>query len=532
VLISLRVSRLVLDRAGLGWLAGGASLLVAERALLGLGALSAARGAASGAALAVGLLGGLAAFRGLLRAPLLARVRQRLVSLVASALLARGLSRPSPVSVERLEIAVFEGLSAAESVATGALPDLCAEAVAGGVLLAMVAPLLGAELLAMGAAALCVGGAVAELGRRVSEREARRGWAAFEPVGEAVYACIHGAADLVGNGRAAAHEAASRAAAAGWARASLRADAVAGLMGRLPLLAAAGVAMVALLARDGHGAGGALAAFSSAVLLLSLVPPMAGVARNLIELGRSRARLEPLLALLAAGRPPPPGGAEPVLPSRITWRGVSFSYALPDGSTSTPALRGLDLVWEPGELLALAGPNGAGKSTVLRLLLGLCRPSEGEVTIGGAPLGSLDLSALRRRAAYVPQRPFLPERASVREAIALLAPSAGDAEMRGALERVGLWGRVAPEGLSRPVSALSAGERQRLCLARALCQEASLLLLDEPDANLDAEGVALVAGLLAELAQGRMVIVVAHSPQLLAAAGRVVHVRAGAQVVP
>jgi iron complex transport system ATP-binding protein len=144
----------------------------------------------------------------------------------------------------------------------------------------------------------------------------------------------------------------------------------------------------------------------------------------------------------------------------------------------------------PGELVALCGPNGAGKSTLLRLLLGLHAPSAGAVYLGGAPVGTLSRRQIARRAALLIQdAPFeLP--LTVREAVALgrlphlerfQTESQGD---RAAVERA-LSLTDTADLADRPLTEISGGERQRVHLARALAQEAPLLLLDEPIAGLD-----------------------------------------------
>jgi ATP-binding cassette subfamily C protein CydD len=155
----------------------------------------------------------------------------------------------------------------------------------------------------------------------------------------------------------------------------------------------------------------------------------------------------------------------------------------------------------------------------LRLLLGVARTASGAVTVDGVDLFDLDLHAWRRRVAYLPQRPYVPERATVREAVRLIVHDASDEQVRDALTRTGLWSALAAHAPDDPLDTrtgtLSVGERQRLALARMLCQRSAVVLLDEPDANLDADGIALVARLVRELAPERMVAVAAHTPELV-----------------
>ncbi|HEY8076194.1 MAG TPA: ATP-binding cassette domain-containing protein, partial [Labilithrix sp.] len=172
--------------------------------------------------------------------------------------------------------------------------------------------------------------------------------------------------------------------------------------------------------------------------------------------------------------------------------------------------------WPPGRVLLLEGHNGCGKSTVLRLLLGLRAPATGTLAIGATDLATVDASALRAQVAYLPQRPWLgAPTTTVREAIALLEPDASDDVMRAALGRVGLDSLLRGDVLDAIVGELSAGQRQRLALARTLTHDAPIVLLDEPDANLDAEGAERVAAIARALAEsGKMVAIAAHSAVL------------------
>jgi thiol reductant ABC exporter CydD subunit len=192
-----------------------------------------------------------------------------------------------------------------------------------------------------------------------------------------------------------------------------------------------------------------------------------------------------------------------------------------------PAIDGLSLVLEPGEILAVTGASGCGKSTLLAVLLGFVTPQGGSVRVGGCELADLDPDAWRRRVSWMPQRPHL-FAASIAENIALGRPDAKDAEIWDALEAAGLRDVVTrqPSGLDTVLgdrgAGLSVGERQRVALARAFLRDAPLLLLDEPTANLDGatEDELLVA--LRRLMRGRSVVLVAHRPALVELADRVI----------
>lgn len=193
-----------------------------------------------------------------------------------------------------------------------------------------------------------------------------------------------------------------------------------------------------------------------------------------------------------------------------------------------PALDAATLTVEPGETVALVGPSGVGKSTLLDVVLGFVAPEEGgSVRVGGEDLATLDLEGWRSRIAWVPQRPYL-FAGTIAENVRLARPDASDEAVREALRDAGADGFVAglPEGLDTPLgedgAGLSAGQRQRLALARAFLADRPLLLLDEPTAALDGETEAGVVEAVRRLAAGRTVLLVVHRPALLAVADRVV----------
>ncbi|MET9722325.1 thiol reductant ABC exporter subunit CydD [Streptomyces zaomyceticus] len=215
---------------------------------------------------------------------------------------------------------------------------------------------------------------------------------------------------------------------------------------------------------------------------------------------------------------------------RLELEGVTVRHA----GRAEPSLDATTLTVEPGETVALVGPSGAGKSTLLDVVLGFAVPEEGgSVRVGGEELSSLDLEAWRSRIAWVPQRPYL-FAGTVAENVRLARPDASDEAVRAALRDAGADGFVAglPQGLNTPLgedgAGLSAGQRQRLALARGFLADRPLLLLDEPTAALDGETEAGVVDAVRRLAVGRTVLLVAHRPALLAVADRVE--RIGAEV--
>lgn len=192
--------------------------------------------------------------------------------------------------------------------------------------------------------------------------------------------------------------------------------------------------------------------------------------------------------------------------------------------------RDLSLTVRPGEIVCLLGPNGCGKTTLFRTLLGLIPPLSGQVLLGGRDLRGLKRAEIARHLAYVPPFPYQVAEVvlmgrTVRMA-PLAAPSAQDRAAAGvALARLGI-GDLAEADYSR----LSGGQRQMVMIARALAQEAPMLVMDEPTASLDFGNQARVLARIADLARagGHAVVLSTHDPdQAFALGARVVLMHEG-----
>jgi thiol reductant ABC exporter CydD subunit len=252
--------------------------------------------------------------------------------------------------------------------------------------------------------------------------------------------------------------------------------------------------------------------------------PLRQLGANYHASSEGMAAAEQVFAVLEA--PSAPSGTRTNFPdpavAGLAIEGLRVSYP----GRSAPALEDVSLRVEGGEVVALVGPSGCGKSTVLSVLLGLITPESGSVHIGGVALADLDLDAWRARLAWVPQRPHL-FKASIAENVRLSRSSASREEVSTAISSAGLTGAVSrlPEGLDTMLgdqgAGLSAGERQRIALARAFLRDAPLLLLDEPTANLDGQTEREVVESIRRLCRGRTAVLVAHRPALRAAADRV-----------
>jgi ATP-binding cassette, subfamily C, bacterial CydCD len=297
----------------------------------------------------------------------------------------------------------------------------------------------------------------------------------------------------------------------------------------LELLATVSVALVAVAVGLRLLAG--TMTFHDALFVLVLAPeaylPLRALGTHYHASADGLKAAEEVLAFLEEPGAAPAGGHVRARGTAVVVSGLEITYP----GRRLPALHDAHLAVAPGEVVALTGPSGCGKSTLLAVVLGLRRPDGGSVTLGGADLDDVDLADWRRHVGWVPQRPHLFAR-TVAENVRLGRPDASDDDVAAALDAAGLTEvvRRLPDGLATMLgeggAGLSAGERQRLSLARAFVRDAPLLLLDEPTASLDAETEADVLGAVRRLVRGRSALIVAHRPALAALADRIVELPA------
>jgi ATP-binding cassette, subfamily C, bacterial CydD len=304
----------------------------------------------------------------------------------------------------------------------------------------------------------------------------------------------------------------------------------------LELAATLAIALVAVVVGVRLAEGGI--GFEPALTILVLAPELylplrnlaaqwhasadgAAVAERMLDLCDASDARDDLLQAPALAPPDP--ATEP-----IRLAGVSFRYP----SRAVDVLHDVDVTLEAGETVALVGPSGAGKSTLLALLLRFADPSAGSIRVGESDLAAIDPVAWRRCLAYVPQRPRL-FRGTVADNIRIGDLTATDARVRVAAELAGAAELVArlPAAYETIVGdggrQLSTGEVRRIALARAFVRDAPLVLLDEPTADLDPDSADVVVEAIERLRVGRMVLVVAHRPELAERADRIVRLDAG-----
>ncbi|MEM1343615.1 MAG: type I secretion system permease/ATPase [Pseudomonadota bacterium] len=201
-----------------------------------------------------------------------------------------------------------------------------------------------------------------------------------------------------------------------------------------------------------------------------------------------------------------------------------------------PVLRGISFTIEPGQALGVIGPSGAGKSTLAKVLAGIWRPAAGKVRLDGAALDQWPTDELGRHIGYLSQDVGL-FAGTVAENIARLSPKPNDQMVVEAAQRAGAHEMLLqlPQGYDTEIGygggRLSGGQRQRVALARALYSDPPLLILDEPNANLDAQGEqALVEAIRDAKSRGKTVVVMAHRPSAIAACDLLLMIDKGLQV--
>jgi PrtD family type I secretion system ABC transporter len=208
-------------------------------------------------------------------------------------------------------------------------------------------------------------------------------------------------------------------------------------------------------------------------------------------------------------------------------------YFLPDSDPANPLIKRLNLRLAAGETVALLGPSRAGKSTLARLLVGALQPSSGTVRLDAADLRNYNPESLGRQIGYLPQEvDLLP--GTVAENIARFDPAASDEAVIAAARRAeshelvlalrkGYMTEIGPAG-----ARLSGGERQRIGLARAFYGDPRLVVLDEPNANLDSEGEqALERAIAGARTRGATVLIITHKPSIAARCDRILVLREG-----
>ncbi len=287
------------------------------------------------------------------------------------------------------------------------------------------------------------------------------------------------------------------------------------------------LAVGALLVIDNQATGGII--FASSILAArALAPVEVAIAnwRGFVAARQSWARLQQFLKEL-------PEREEPQqLPPPASTLSVEALSLAPPGATRL-TVDGVTFLARAGESIAVIGPSGSGKSTLVRGITGIWRPVRGSVRLDGAALEQWSSESLGRHIGYLPQNVELLE-GTVAQNIARFEPDASSEKIIAAAKLAGVHDLIVrlPDGYQSEVgadgSALSAGQRQRIALARALYGDPFLIVLDEPNSNLDAEGEgALAQAVDAARGRGAVVVLVAHRQSILSVVNNILYMRDG-----
>lgn len=218
----------------------------------------------------------------------------------------------------------------------------------------------------------------------------------------------------------------------------------------------------------------------------------------------------------------------PSIEGRVEFNKVSFRYP----NDERDVLREVSFSLEPGERVAILGRNGSGKTTIEKIIAGLYAPTSGSVLIDNIEQGQIDPAQLRHNIGYVPQDTHL-FLGTLRDNITMGDPNASDERLMEAINISGLGEFINnhPQGLAMPVgergSLLSGGQRQSVAVARALINDPSILLLDEPSGAMDHTSEESLKKRLAAYSQGRTMLVITHRTSLLTLVDRIIVLDAG-----
>ncbi len=471
------------------------------------------------------VLGALFSLRSLLARLFEVRTEAELGETVVQSLVDGDVLNPQILVKEDPHVTIAQGVFLSAQALMQFLPSLIADSIAAMLFVAVGVAVAPTRLLLLSAALALPATLSLLLARRRLARVVQQAWTLRERFFENVTDVIDGRIEIAAAGQRDAFLVDTALRASEWRTAAFRVTGTALISGRLPVgIFAAAVAALVLFGSRTHML---VVTWSQIAIYASVLPTFAGIAQGVHGLVQARPWLSSVTTLLEQRQPRRTGGSVGSDPCSIDLEDVSFRYR----GSAVDALAGLSVRTGDRGVVALTGANGSGKSTCLRLLLGLASPTSGVVRIAGMPSTEVDLEWWHTQVTYLPQRPYLPWRSDIRGAVHLLVPHADDDTIYQALGRVGLLGSLLSGGsdpLAVSVATLSVGQRQRVALARLLCNhQAKVFILDEPDANLDREGIEMVVKLVRELASKRRVILAAHTGELLGCADRVIELNGG-----
>lgn len=266
-----------------------------------------------------------------------------------------------------------------------------------------------------------------------------------------------------------------------------------------------------LMVASGHLTIGVMVAFMTYVTRFFMpIRDLSQLQNTLQTASAGGARVLDMLDTAPAVKEPPDAIALSSVRGRITFDHVSFGY-VPDRTV----LRDISFEVDPGQMIALVGPTGAGKTSISNLLCRFYEVGSGAVRLDGIDIRNISLDSLHRHMGYVPQTPFVFS-ASIADNIRFGRPDADEEEVRRAARTVDAdqFIEQLPDGYATIVSEgganLSTGQRQLLCIARAVLVDPAIIIMDEATSSVDTVTEAIIQRALSRLLSGRTAVVIAH----------------------
>ncbi|MEI9939904.1 MAG: ATP-binding cassette domain-containing protein [Pseudomonadota bacterium] len=528
----------LLGRPFSGGLAGWCVLLIVEVALLRLVypiAVVLVEQAWAGSALVLATLSiGLSALRGLTADRVTRMVRGKLFDALTTAIEDYpALPPPGAPPIEQLESEIAKGVPWVEAMVAVTVPSIVGNAVTLPIIAWLSWVRVGTRATLIASAALTCG---ATLGAFIARQVGRLGtiaWDSYQPVARLIESGFRGRVELGIHLRSRTHREGLRAAVARWSVAERRLFVWGSVAGRL-VPAATALSALAIAALAGYRPLALMhqvmdqpsrSVVAASLLALTALPVLIALARGIADWSTEWPHLNALALFvgLARGEKPSPSAhvSGDSSPGSIRAERVRFQY--PGRRAGEPGtVVEASVVWESGETLAIGGTNGSGKTTLTWLLMGIIEPDAGTVVV------EMDgrvcpPSALAGRIAYLPQQPYFEELQSVDDAIRFIAPNATDTEIRALVSTL-LEDRFVGDVrtlLDRNVMSLSVGERRVVALARVLLRKSQLVILDEPEANLDGLLRQRVMKALRDAKSDCRMLIVSHDDAFVAIADRV-----------
>jgi ABC-type multidrug transport system fused ATPase/permease subunit len=444
------------------------------------------------------------------------------------------LAPPGAPPVGQLESEIARGVPWIESLIGVTGPAILGNALALPVIAFLSWIRIGTLATLIASAAIVVGIVVGAVVARQVGSLGDAAWNGYQPIARLIENGFRGRVELGIHGRSAAHRERLLSEVAKWSRAERRAFVWGGVAGWSAPAATAltAVVLTRLLGVDPFGLLQQIVREPSrsfvvaGLLALSALPVLSALSRGFAQWSTAWPHFRALERFIHSS----PRSALQRNPSEIPSRAplgairaerVRFTYPV-GRSREPPSVVEADLIWEEKETLAISGANGCGKTTLTWLLMGIIDPEAGAI---GVDINNATHppAALAGRIAYLPQHPYFDELETVREAIRFVAPDTPDAEIEDLISEL-LGGHLAGGAraiLERTVLSLSTGQRRAVSLARVLLRGSDLVILDEPEANLDGELRQRVMSALRRVKSSCRMLIVTHDEAFAAIADRV-----------